>query len=68
MVARVRDRRWQDLEKDDIPLARLAQHFEVYNRSEGKSPRLWALLDARVQGSMLAVVPSVGWSLSNDVL
>lgn len=39
MVARARNRRWQELEKDNIPLARLAQHFEVYNRSEGKSPR-----------------------------
>lgn len=25
--------------KDDTPLEKLAQHFEAYNRSEGKSPR-----------------------------
>lgn len=39
MVVRARNRRWQELEKDNIPLERLAQHFEAFNRSEGKSPR-----------------------------
>jgi len=39
MVARVRNRRWQELDKDSIPLERLARHFEAHNRSEGKSPR-----------------------------
>ena len=39
MVVRVRNRRWQELEKDNIPLERLAQHFEAFNRSEGKSLR-----------------------------
>jgi len=38
MVVRAKNRRWQELEKDNIPLERLAQHFEAYNRSEGKSP------------------------------
>jgi len=38
-VVRVKTRRWQELDKDDIPLEKLAQHFEAYNRSEGKSPR-----------------------------
>jgi site-specific recombinase XerD len=38
-VVRVKTRRWQELEKYDIPLQKLAQHFEAYNRSEGKSPR-----------------------------
>jgi len=37
-VVRVKNRRWQELEKDNIPLERLARHFEAYNRSEGKSP------------------------------
>lgn len=27
------------MEKGSIPLERLAQHFEAFNRSEGKSPR-----------------------------
>lgn len=39
MVVRAGTRRWQDLDKGDIPLERLAQHYEAYNRSEGKSPR-----------------------------
>lgn len=30
--------RWRELEKNDIPLQKLIQHFEAYNRSEGKSP------------------------------
>jgi site-specific recombinase XerD len=38
MVVRVKDRRWQDLEKDNIPLEKLTRHFETHNRSEGKSP------------------------------
>ncbi len=37
MVVRVIDRRWQDLEKDNIPLGKLTRHFETHNRSEGKS-------------------------------
>ncbi len=39
MVVRGKNRRWQELEKDNIPLEKLARHFEAYNRSEGKSPR-----------------------------
>jgi len=39
MVVRARNRRWQELEKGDIPLEKLTQHFEAFNRSEGKSPR-----------------------------
>ena len=38
MVVRAKNARWQKLEKDNIPLERLTQHFEAYNRSEGKSP------------------------------
>ena len=38
MVIRAKNRRWQELEKDNIPLKKLAQHFEAFNRSEGKSP------------------------------
>ena len=39
MVVRAKNRRWQELEKDSIPLEKLAQHFEAYNLSEGLSPR-----------------------------
>lgn len=39
MVVRAKNKRWQELEKDSIPLNKLAQHFEAYNRSEGKSIR-----------------------------
>ena len=37
MVAKAQNRRWQELEKSDIPLNKLALHYEAYNRSEGKS-------------------------------
>ena len=37
MVVKAQNRRWQELEKSDIPLNKLAQHYEAYNRSEGKS-------------------------------
>ena len=39
MVVRAKNRRRQELEKDNIPLEKLARHFEAYNCSEGKSPR-----------------------------
>lgn len=39
MVVRVRNKRWQELDKSSIALERLAQHFEAHNRSEAKSPR-----------------------------
>ena len=38
MVVKAQNRRWQELEKSDIPLSKLALHYEAYNRSEGKSP------------------------------
>jgi site-specific recombinase XerD len=34
-----RNLRWEDMDKGDIDLRQLIQHFEVFNRSEGKSPR-----------------------------
>lgn len=39
MAVKTKNKRWQDLEKGSIPLDRLTQHFEAYNRSEGKSPK-----------------------------
>ncbi|HEX77618.1 MAG TPA: tyrosine-type recombinase/integrase [Dehalococcoidia bacterium] len=40
MVAtRARNPRWEELEKDSIELSVLARHFELYNRTEGKSPK-----------------------------
>jgi site-specific recombinase XerD len=39
MVVTARNKRWQDMDKGDTPLDRLARHFEAYNRSEGKSPK-----------------------------
>jgi integrase/recombinase XerC/integrase/recombinase XerD len=34
-----RNRRWEEVEKDTIELSALARHFELYNRTEGKSPK-----------------------------
>ncbi len=31
--------RWEDLEKDSIELGSLAKHFELYNKTECKSPK-----------------------------
>lgn len=31
--------RWEQLDKSDIELSILKQHFDVHNRTEGKSPR-----------------------------
>jgi len=31
--------RWQDMEKDDIALEKLIEHFRLFNRTENKSPR-----------------------------
>lgn len=31
--------RWEQMQKGNIELERLIQHFEVFNRSEGKSPK-----------------------------
>lgn len=36
---RRRNQRWEELDKRSIPLEQLIRHYEVYNRSEGKSPR-----------------------------
>jgi site-specific recombinase XerD len=39
MVLSRKDRRWQELTKDSFELLELARHFELYNRTEGKSPK-----------------------------
>ena len=36
---RTRNWRWEELDKDSIELSVLARDFELYNRTEGKSPR-----------------------------
>ncbi len=38
-MASRRNYRWQDVNKSGLNLETLAQHFEVFNRSENKSPR-----------------------------
>ncbi len=39
MITRTRNRKWQELEKNNTPLEKLSRHFAAHNRSEGKSPR-----------------------------
>jgi len=39
VVTRARNWRWEEVDKDSIELAALAKHFELYNRTEGKSPK-----------------------------
>jgi len=34
-----RNLRWCDVEKDNIPLAKLVSYFETYNKTEGKSAK-----------------------------
>jgi site-specific recombinase XerD len=38
-VTTSKTRRWEMTERDDIELAALVKHFELFNRTEGKSPR-----------------------------
>ena len=34
-----RNLRWEEMDKGKIGLNQLVQHFEIFNRSEGKSPK-----------------------------
>lgn len=38
-MIRKRQTRWEDMDKSGIDLSILMQHFEVHNKTEGKSPR-----------------------------
>ncbi|MGQ9656017.1 MAG: tyrosine-type recombinase/integrase [Thermodesulfobacteriota bacterium] len=38
-ATRARNRRWEDVDKDSIELRELIRHFELYNRTEGKSQK-----------------------------
>jgi hypothetical protein len=38
-MAKRRNTRWEDMDKSRVELSVLIQHFEVHNRTEGKSPR-----------------------------
>jgi len=37
LVTRAKNRRWEEMDKDSVELSQLARHFELYNRTEGKS-------------------------------
>ena len=39
VVTEAKDRRWQKMDRDKIDLLELARHFELYNRTEGKSDK-----------------------------
>ena len=39
VMNRGKNRRWEEMEKDAIELSTLVKHFELYNRTEGKSPK-----------------------------
>jgi len=39
VVTKEKNWRWEDVDKNSISLTRLAQYFDTYNRSEGKSPK-----------------------------
>ena len=38
-VTRKKNWRWEEVDKDSIELSQLARHFELYNRTEAKSPK-----------------------------
>ena len=38
-MVRRRNTRWEDMDRSNIDLSVLIQHYEVHNRTEGKSPR-----------------------------
>ena len=39
MMGKRQDMRWEDMDKSNIKVSVLIQHYEVHNRTEGKSPR-----------------------------
>jgi integrase/recombinase XerC/integrase/recombinase XerD len=39
VVTKGLNKRWEDVKKDSIELSTLARHFELYNKTEGKSPK-----------------------------
>ncbi|MCL0091814.1 tyrosine-type recombinase/integrase [Dehalococcoidales bacterium] len=39
VVTRKKNWRWEEVEKDSIELKALAKHYELYNKTEGKSPK-----------------------------
>jgi site-specific recombinase XerD len=39
IVTGAKNWRWEEVDKDSIELSLLARHFELYNRTEGKSPK-----------------------------
>jgi len=39
VVTKVKNRRWEQVDKDSIELLELGRHFELYNKTEGKSPK-----------------------------
>jgi site-specific recombinase XerD len=39
VVTRKKNWRWEELDNSNIELSLLARHFELYNRTEGKSPK-----------------------------
>ena len=38
-MVRRRNTRWEDMDRSNIDLLVLIRHYEVHNRTEGKSPR-----------------------------
>ena len=37
VMTKAKNRRWEEVEKDSVELSALARHFELYNKTEGKS-------------------------------
>ncbi len=38
-MAKKRNPRWEEMDKSNVDLSMLIQHFEVHNQGEGKPPR-----------------------------
>lgn len=75
-MVRVKNLRWPHSDKSDVPLEKLTQPFEAYNRSEGKSPRtiewyLWVvkcLADYLKQQGHKAVLGEVNITMVRDYI
>lgn len=48
MVAKWYNRRWEDVDKSDIPLESIFKSYELFNRSEGKSERTVVWYDEKL--------------------
>ena len=61
-----RNTRWEEMEKGQIELSRLIQHFEAFNKSEAKSARTVGWYN-QVLGLFLSITTIYDPPLTTDI-